>query len=347
MKSIIFLFFLLVGFTVIYLCSLWWKVQPLTPCKCKGVLERNDLFPLQIQAHQELAKLINSSKEKNRKHKETKYIMGISEEEQNIKDIADTLQIPWKLNISNVYKLRNEIAKSVHTEMILNQNDVKLSENIRYMNQNKTVTISKKFYNMLPKISPIKGNNKRCAIVGNGGILSGSKCGNEIDMADFVIRFGGLRKQMHHSSFIKSIRQYNNYIWFPSLSTATAFSYCLKANDIVNRQSPKNRNNITVLNGNPNHFREISRYWKNNYNISKTISTGFYITTSALLYCEEIHLYGFWPFYTDLNNRPVAYHYYENVKLNRYVHSFGKEFKELLRLHTDGVLKLHVDKCSL
>ncbi|XP_033108459.1 alpha-N-acetylneuraminide alpha-2,8-sialyltransferase-like [Anneissia japonica] len=139
------------------------------------------------------------------------------------------------------------------------------------------------------------------------------------------------------------MKQYNNYIWFPSLSSETAFSGCLKASDLINRQSPKNRN-IKVLNGNPNHFREISRYWKNNY-ISKTISSGFYVTTSALLYCEEIHLYGFWPFYTDLHNRPVNYHYYENVKLKKYGHSFGKEFKELLRLHSEGVLHLHADKC--
>ncbi|XP_033103640.1 CMP-N-acetylneuraminate-poly-alpha-2,8-sialyltransferase-like [Anneissia japonica] len=193
MKSLNVLYFLLVEVTVILIFLLWWKNQSLTPSKFKDVMENNDLWLFQNHTHQELAlthlpKLINSSNEQNGKHKQPEYIPGISKEGQTLKDIAATLRIPWKLNTSNVYKLRNEIAMSAHNEMILSQNDVRLSENIGYINQTKIVRINEKFYNMLPKVSPIKRNYNRCSIVGNSGILIGRKCGNEIDRADFVIR---------------------------------------------------------------------------------------------------------------------------------------------------------------
>ncbi|XP_033110783.1 sia-alpha-2,3-Gal-beta-1,4-GlcNAc-R:alpha 2,8-sialyltransferase-like isoform X1 [Anneissia japonica] len=261
----------------------------------------------------------------------------------------------------------------MNSEMILTKNDVKPSQKLSYMSQNDTVKISQDFYNKLPKVYPIQREYNRCSIVGNSGILNGSKCGNEIDRADFVIRcnappisqfsvdagvksnittfnpsilklrFGGLRKQKHILKFINSVNQYNKYIWFPSFYSNTTFLGCLKAINLISRTHRK----IKVLNGNPNHFKDVNRYCKKEFNISKTMSTGFYITMSALLYCKEIHLYGFWPFFQDLNNRSVSYHYFENSTLKKYGHGFGKEFKELLRLHSDGILKLHVNKCSL
>ncbi|XP_033106585.1 alpha-N-acetylneuraminide alpha-2,8-sialyltransferase-like isoform X2 [Anneissia japonica] len=319
---------------------------------------------------------MNTSGSEIKLHIGSQNIRGISKEVQNFQELAAIFQTPWKANTSNVRQLRNGIAKSIYAaEMVLTQSNVQPFENISYASGDSIRKLSTEFYNMLPKASPFQRMYKRCSVVGNGGILRGSKCGNEIDRSDFVIRcnappihqfsddvgvksnvttvnpsiiikkFGLLRQEKEQSLFIKSMQQYVNYIWFPIFRNGYSYKPSLKANYQIYHQSPKHCNNsVKVLNGNPNHFRRINRYWKKIANFRKVLSSGFYFATSAVLLCEEIHLYGFWPFYTDIHNRPLSYHYYENATLVKYAHEFGKEFMELIRLHRDGILQLHVDK---
>ncbi|XP_078703092.1 CMP-N-acetylneuraminate-poly-alpha-2,8-sialyltransferase-like isoform X2 [Branchiostoma floridae x Branchiostoma belcheri] len=82
----------------------------------------------------------------------------------------------------------------------------------------------------------------------------------------------------------------------------------------------------------------------------KRPSTGLYMYTIATRFCEEIHLYGFFPFTVDVNGRPVRYHYYDNGKYNFYdkrrPHSMPVEFQALRRLHDKGALRLLTDKCT-
>lgn len=53
-----------------------------------------------------------------------------------------------------------------------------------------TTNISENLYRLLPTVSPMKNqHHRRCAIVGNSGILLNSSCGSEIDAHDFVIRW--------------------------------------------------------------------------------------------------------------------------------------------------------------
>lgn len=59
------------------------------------------------------------------------------------------------------------------------------------LDRHSTTNISETLYRLLPTASPMKNQyHRRCAIVGNSGILLNSSCGPEIDSHDFVIRFG-------------------------------------------------------------------------------------------------------------------------------------------------------------
>lgn len=90
-------------------------------------------------------------------------------------------------------------------------------------------------------------------------------------------------------------------------------------------------------------------YWLTNKVPIKRPSTGLLMYTLATRFCDEIHLYGFWPFPKDLNGKAVKYHYYDDLKYryfsNAGPHRMPLEFKTLNVLHNRGALKLTTGKC--
>ncbi|XP_071959780.1 alpha-N-acetylneuraminide alpha-2,8-sialyltransferase-like [Antedon mediterranea] len=300
-----------------------------------------------------------------------KYLANMSTNTESTLDISTILLAPWKKNMSNLKELRSNIKKSVHTDLILTQKNVNISQPVTFLGSGRTMNITEEFYRLLPKDSPEhKGPYKRCSIVGNGGILNGSKCGKEIDKADFVIRcnapplngftkdagsktnlttvnpslirlrFGSARKRIDRKKFTQKMDEYRNYIWFPTFTSSYTMS--LRVNSLLNKRLEK----VKFVHGDPKHFTESQDFWVNSgVTVLNRISSGFYITTTALLFCDEVHLYGFWPFSTDIYNRSTSYHYFEQRNLTRLFHAFNQEFNELARLHSEGILQLHVDDC--
>uniref|UniRef100_A0A672Q316 ST8 alpha-N-acetyl-neuraminide alpha-2,8-sialyltransferase 7.1 n=1 Tax=Sinocyclocheilus grahami TaxID=75366 RepID=A0A672Q316_SINGR len=208
----------------------------------------------------------------------------------------------------------------------------------------------------------------RCAVVGSGGILKNSSCGREIDSADFVIRFNlatindsdvGLKTDLItiNPSQIRSV--YKNMVQDPdplvervsvygnaSLAMAAfAYTFCtgksmttLKALHPVRPQQP-------VVFFSPLYLRTLDRFWKGRGLKSIRLSSGFMLINTALELCEHVHVYGFWPFGTDLKDNPVPYHYYDALSPHRYMHKMPEEFVRLLQLHSQGALTLHLRPC--
>lgn len=92
------------------------------------------------------------------------------------------------------------------------------------------------------------------------------------------------------------------------------------------------------------------RYWLTNKIHIKRPSTGLLMYTLATRFCDEIHLYGFWPFPKDSQGNTVKYHYYDTLKYryfsNAGPHRMPLEFKTLKTLHSKGALKLTTSKCT-
>lgn len=100
------------------------------------------------------------------------------------------------------------------------------------------------------------------------------------------------------------------------------------------------------------HVRHASvcRYWLTNNVHIKRPTTGLLMYTMATRFCEEIHLYGFWPFPSDPHGRPVKYHYYDTLKYeytsSSSPHTMPLEFRTLSSLHRQGALQLHTGPCG-
>ncbi|XP_006824342.2 alpha-N-acetylneuraminide alpha-2,8-sialyltransferase-like [Saccoglossus kowalevskii] len=91
----------------------------------------------------------------------------------------------------------------------------------------------------------------------------------------------------------------------------------------------------------PTHMIETRRHWKK-WGINKIMSTGFYLVSVAIELCDEVQLYGFWPFTVSPRGKPVSYHYYDDLNFTT-THNFSAEFDVLVKLHELGVVELNVD----
>ena len=69
--------------------------------------------------------------------------------------------------------------------------------------------------------------------------------------------------------------------------------------------------------------------------------------TTALNFCEEVSLYGYYPFYRDKFDKPVLYHYFDKTKIDFDTsrHKMPKEFQIYQKLYDSRIINLITDKC--
>lgn len=98
---------------------------------------------------------------------------------------------------------------------------------------------------------------------------------------------------------------------------------------------------------NPEYMRRLSEFWRGRGLKSVRPSTGLIMASLALEICANVHLYGFWPFsiHSD-DKRRITNHYYDDRESKKNVHSMPSEFEHLIKLHDQGVVRIHLGECQ-
>nr|XP_006823428.1 PREDICTED: sia-alpha-2,3-Gal-beta-1,4-GlcNAc-R:alpha 2,8-sialyltransferase-like [Saccoglossus kowalevskii] len=240
--------------------------------------------------------------------------------------------------------------------------------------------ISPTLYDLLPKDSPlINRKYKTCSIVGSSGILLNSKCGAEIDTSDYVIRcnmaprYGfttdvgektnfmtmnpAILNDRYHLlistddryRFLKDLVELGEAIlWSPALTHTGSVTPLRVLVDFLTEHQDKLKLQFAVLGEGA--MRYIKGFWKISHNFTEPrITTGLFMYTIAVPICDEIRLYGFYPFLNDTHNNIVPWHYYNpaaDPSWLKTVHKMPEEYSILQKLHKQGALKLINRKCK-
>ncbi|KAL3053412.1 hypothetical protein OYC64_005865 [Pagothenia borchgrevinki] len=293
-----------------------------------------------------------------------------------IKKVRDLYSKPWKRQEDNYKNLSSQLRSQCHgfDGAIITQANTPVGSKIVYDSEKSmTLHVTPEIFSTFAKENLFQ--NKiwdTCAIVGNSGILSNSSCGEMIDSAEFVIRcnlpslgklyekdvgiktdivtanpsiirtqYGDLK--MRRRPFVESLHIYGkSQLLLPAFSFGFNTYVSLRtvyATDDFERP-------IRPVFFNPEYFRSLTLFWRSRGQHKAFLSTGFKMVNLALENCANVHLYGFWPFSIhpfELN--VVKNHYFDNIKASWRHHAMPDEFDLWLRLHSQGVLRLHLGKC--
>ncbi|XP_069483024.1 alpha-2,8-sialyltransferase 8E isoform X2 [Ambystoma mexicanum] len=232
--------------------------------------------------------------------------------------------------------------------------------------------ISPEIFRIFPKDMPYyRSQFKKCAVVGNGGILKNSRCGREIDNADFVFRCNlppisekyvldvGLKtdivtinpsilmERFHklekwRRPFFEVLQAYENAsvlmpAFYNTRNTDVSIRVKYVLDDFESQQA--------VYYFHPQYLINVSRFWLTQGVRAKRISSGLILVTTALELCEEVHLFGFWGFPMNPSGIFITHHYYDNVKPRPGFHAMPTEIFNFLRMHSKGILRVHTGTC--
>ncbi|XP_017176961.1 alpha-N-acetylneuraminide alpha-2,8-sialyltransferase isoform X4 [Mus musculus] len=143
--------------------------------------------------------------------------------------------------------------------------------------------------------------------------------------------------------FVDNMKIYNHsYIYMPAFSMKTGTEPSLRVYYTLKDVGA----NQTVLFANPNFLRNIGKFWKSRGIHAKRLSTGLFLVSAALGLCEEVSIYGFWPFSVNMQGDPISHHYYDNVLPFSGYHAMPEEFLQLWYLHKIGALRMQLDPCE-
>ncbi|XP_067852262.1 alpha-N-acetylneuraminide alpha-2,8-sialyltransferase-like [Heptranchias perlo] len=292
-------------------------------------------------------------------------------EDAFIKLFKEIQKCKWKKNSKEYKKFRSQLEKCCNAtqNFIVTQVNTPLGTNLGYDAESKRILkITENIFELIPKKDPLKGHTlKRCSVIGNAGVLTNSSCGVEINQADFVFRCNlppikdykddvGTKTDivtanpsiiikryqslnLRRKPFVDYMSAYEDaFILLPafsySVNTSPSFKVSYTLQDFGTKQQ--------AIFLNPSYMKTIAKFWKNEGIRELRLSTGFIMLSAALESCEEVWVYGFWPFTKGVHGNQFFHHYYDNVLPNK-VHSMSNEFYKLLQLHMKGIVKLHAD----
>ncbi|KAK5599667.1 hypothetical protein CRENBAI_017458 [Crenichthys baileyi] len=296
---------------------------------------------------------------------------------ENIKKALEVYYETWKKQDYNYEKFRLDLKANVNgfDEAIISQANTPVGATLVYDGERKrTYDVDPQIFNLFPKGHPF--SNKRwdtCAVVGNGGILANSNCGEMINSVEFVIRCNlpplsnGYEKHVgtktnlvtanptiffkkfdslvgRRRPLMEKLSSYgNSMLLLPAFSFGMNTAVCMRAlYTIQDFQSA-----IQPVFFNPEYLYKLSLFWRSNGLKEARLSTGLIMTSLALELCDNVHLYGFWPFSVHpYSFKNLTNHYYDDMKPNTNFHSMPVEFNILLQLHKQGVLRLHLGECK-
>ncbi|XP_035684753.1 alpha-2,8-sialyltransferase 8B-like [Branchiostoma floridae] len=219
------------------------------------------------------------------------------------------------------------------------------------------------------------GHYRTCAVVGNSGILLGSDCGPAIDSKDYIIRIDLPAVK----GFERDVGRRTNMTVL-NMSTPKRLE---TSSQMTNRSQDVYKSRLQNIDGSVLVADRLSvgklRRALMKYRLSFVLfisskrlkmgsgvrsvasgisgkrsvgspSTGLVTVFMASTFCDQLHLYGFFPFQRDEKKRPVPYHYYpgDSVKpiLQAGKHHMSNEYNLYKKLQKRGVLKLQVGKCG-
>ncbi|XP_049757694.1 alpha-2,8-sialyltransferase 8E isoform X3 [Elephas maximus indicus] len=282
----------------------------------------------------------------------------------------------WAMNISEANQFKSTLSRCCNAPSFLftTQKNTPLGTKLKYeVDTSGIYHINQEIFRMFPKDMPYyRSQFKKCAVVGNGGILKNSRCGREINSADFVFRCNlppisekytmdvGVKtdvvtvnpsiitERFHklekwRRPFYRVLQVYENAsVLLPAFYNTRNTDVSIRVKYVLDDfQSPQ-----AVYYFHPQYLVNVSRYWLSLGVRAKRISTGLILATAALELCEEVHLFGFWAFPMNPSGLYITHHYYDNVKPRPGFHAMPSEIFTFLHLHSRGILRVHTGTCS-
>ncbi|XP_070577404.1 alpha-N-acetylneuraminide alpha-2,8-sialyltransferase-like [Ptychodera flava] len=308
-------------------------------------------------------------------------VRSVQNTTSEITRIFNSIKPDWKLNMTAAESFRSvfEAISDPSKLFLASRNSVRLNETLRYSGERASLNISPEIHNRFPEEGPFKKSSfRRCSIVASSGILLRSNCGRSIDSSDFVIRFnlagvrnysgdvgektnlvtcnpsiirdryGSLGDNNKRRRFKKDLMaEYGNATVYVSAFT---HRFCTK---LAFKAQDALKENTSVVFGHPRYFVSVQKIWKDWGVDAMHLSSGAVLLPGIFHFCQEVHLYGYWPFSEDNDGNPVQYHYFDAnavmqsaQKIKQNYHNMPSEFQQIVDLHNAGVLQLHVGKCS-